>query len=163
MTTNQKKFLWVLCFLMLTTVLYRDSKIEQRMNTKHFLIDESAEPFRADIEKAHAYWEERAGVEFIEVYKPFRTVVIYCDQMKNSIDKDTVGAYWMHDKHICIFNKDNFYLIVLHEIGHSLGIPHNDDINDIMYPRTNNLGIISTTCLKQLEQEREKNDYLLFY
>ena len=142
--------------------IYRDSRLEERMHIKYFNIHESAEPHRKKIEKAYAYWSKRTGIKFIEQYKPFRTVIILASQKSESPKKNTVGLYII-TKHIIVYDTDDFYGIVLHEIGHSIGLAHNNNILDTMYPTTDNYDLITITTLNNLKKAMQKKDYLLFF
>ena len=159
----------ILSLILLATILAiavidRDSRLEERKHIKYFTINKSAEPYREKILTAYKYWSAKTGIKFIEQFKPFRTVVIYYTKKTDSIkNKKIVGFYLESRKYICVFNQQDFYGIVLHEIGHSLGIKHNNNILDIMYPTTDNFDIITKTSLKDLKEAMQKKDYLLFF
>ncbi len=154
----------LLAIILAIAVIDRDSRLEERKQIKYFTIDKSAEPYRKQILTAYEYWSRETGIKFIEQYKPFRTVVIYSTKKPDSLkNTKTVGFYLEGRKYIYVFNQNDFYGIVLHEIGHSIGIEHNNNILDVMYPTTNNYDLITKTCLKDLKKAMQKKDYLLFF
>ena len=124
----------VLMFLLVNLAIHRDSRLEERKHIKYYSIHKSAEAHRADIKLAYQYWSEETGIKFVEGFKPFRTVLIIGSNRTNSPKKRTIGIYVPNNKHIFVFDQSNFYDIVLHEIGHSIGLLHNDNQFDIMYP-----------------------------
>ncbi len=126
------------------------------------MIHKSAESHRADIEKAYAAWSKKTDIKFIEGYKPYRTVVIIGSKKAYAPRERVVGLYFIN-KRIVIFDQSNFYNIVLHEIGHSIGLPHNKDYFDIMYPTTDGLNLITPTSLLDLIKVMNERDYLFFY
>ena len=152
----------VLIFILINLSIHRDSKLEERKQTKYFTIHKSAEAHRADIEKAHRYWTEKTGIKFVEKYRPFNTVKIFGSQKKYTSSKGIVGVYIIN-KYIIIYDQSDFYDIVLHEIGHSIGLEHNDNMYDVMYPTTENLGEITETSLQELKEIQQKKNYILFY
>lgn len=152
----------VLIFILINLALHRDSKLEERKQTKYFTIHKSAEAHRADIEKAHRYWTKETGIKFIEKYRPFNTVKIFTSKRELASSESTVGVY-MINKYIIIYDQSDFYAIVLHEIGHSIGLEHNEDVNDIMYPTTESLAEITETSLQELKEIQQKKNYILFY
>jgi len=152
----------ILALVLVNLAIHRDSRLEERKHTKYFQIDKSAEAHRADIEKAYAYWGRETGIKFIERYKPFRTVVISGSTKAHSPEKSVVGRYHIRNKKITIFKQSDFYNIVLHEIGHSIGIPHNDNYYDVMYPTTG-LNKITPSSLLDLKKAMHKRYYLIFY
>lgn len=149
-------------FTLAILAIHRDSRIKERKHIKYYQIHKSAESHRADIENAYEYWTEETGIQFVEGYKPFRTVVISGSRKSYSSKIEIVGIYLYH-KEIIIFDQSNFYDIVLHEIGHSIGIRHNDNIFDIMYPTTRSFNMITPTSILDLEKAMNKRYYLLFY
>ena len=152
----------ILACILTILVIYRDCKLEERKNIKYYTIHESAEAHRADIKDAYKYWNKMTGIKFIEKYKPFRTVEIFGSEQKFSPRKRTIGVY-RPNKTIVIYDQSRFYNIVLHEIGHSIGINHNKNHYDIMYPTIGHLLFITPTSLKDLEKAMKKKNYLLFY
>lgn len=152
----------VLIFILINLAIHRDSKLEERKHTKYFTIHKSAEAHRADIEKAHKYWTEKTGIKFIEKYKPFKTVKIFASKIKDTSQEITVGIYIIN-KHIIIYDQLNFYAIILHEIGHSIGLEHNNNKNDVMYPTTESIGELTETCLQELKEIQQQKNYILFY
>lgn len=50
-----------------------------------------------------------------------------------------------------ILTNDEYYRVMLHEIGHALGLPHSEDANSIMKPYSNQIINISISDRKNLE------------
>lgn len=55
-----------------------------------------------------------------------------------------------------ILTDDEYYRVMLHEIGHALGLPHSEKLNSIMKPYSNQIINISIDDRKALEKLYEK-------
>jgi hypothetical protein len=155
--------LFVLALLLLSALIHRENNEHERKHVKYYTIHESAEPYRDEIKEAYAEWTERTGIIFKEDYKLYRTVTIYALSMKDSPEERTIGLYYLWQKDLYVFDTSEFYNIFLHEAGHSIGIMHNDDYKDIMYPYSWGFQEITDTCLHDLEEAMSESNYLLFF
>ena len=51
-----------------------------------------------------------------------------------------------------ILTTNEYYRIMLHEIGHALGLPHSEEVSSIMKPSTNQILTITKDDLKNLRE-----------
>jgi hypothetical protein len=162
---NYKRIsLIIFAIFLIGASVYRDSRIDERKNIKYYVIDPSAEPYRTDIESAYDEWTKETGIVFIEGYKPYRTVTIYAQTSLDSPEPEIIGLYYWLEKNLYVYTQgDRFYPVFLHEAGHSIGLLHNNDLFDIMYPYNMSFQNISSTCLHDLKKAKNQSKYLLFY
>jgi len=162
-----KKLILLVAVVLVGLFTYRCIHTYERKHTKYYQLDASAEPYRELIEDAYGKWTEHTGIRFIDGYKPYRTVNIHFESLdvhhNKNLKSSTVGVYYTATKDLYIFQVDNFDEIFLHEVGHSIGLDHYDDVCDIMYPTMLGGHKITKTSLENLKIELHKNDYLLFY
>ena len=165
MNKLQKILLSIIVLILACLYTYRKSSEEDMKNLKYYQLDTSAEPFRIEIILAFDEWTKHTGIQFKEMYVPYRTIRIYRDSLENHpyLKDGTVGVYHIDTKKLYVFRDYLFEDIFLHEVGHAIGISHNTDIKDVMYPSMESEHNITKTSLQSLLISRENGNYLLFY